>query len=51
MTPIKGYYCPECIEKYGLENPAFPPKKQLSEAQIRTLKKYQFPKGKNKLNS
>ncbi len=51
MTPIKGYYCPECIEKYGLENPAFPPKKRLSEAQIRTLKKYQFPKGKNKLNS
>ena len=51
MTPIKGYYCPECVEKYGFVNPEFPPKKQLYESQIETLKKHQFPKGKNRLNS
>lgn len=51
MTPIKGYYCPKCCAKYGLINPPFPPKRELSDLQVKTLQKYQFPKGKNRLYS
>ena len=39
MTPIKGYYCPECIKKYGYINPSYPIKKQLTEKQLENLKK------------
>ena len=51
MTPIKGCYCPECVEKYGFVNPKIPPKKRLSKKQINTLKKNQFQVRKNRQNS
>lgn len=51
MTPIKGCYCPECVEKYGFVNPKTPPKKKLSKKQINTLKKNRFCKRKNRSSS
>ena len=51
MTPIKGCYCPECVEKYGVVKPESPPKKKLSEKQTNTLKKNQFQVQKNSLSS
>lgn len=50
MTPIKGCYCPECVEKYGFVNPETPPKKKLSVKQINTLKENQFQVRKNGRN-
>lgn len=51
MTPIKGCYCPECIERYGFVNPETRPKKKLSEKQISTLQNNQFRVRKNSLSS
>lgn len=51
MTPIKGCYCPECVEKYGFVNPETLPKKKLSKKQISTLQKNQFRVRKNGQNS
>ena len=50
MTPIKGCYCPEYVEKYGFVNPETPPKKKLSKKQISTLQNNQFCKRKNGQN-
>lgn len=47
MTPIKGCYCPECVEKYGFKNPETPPKKKLSNRQKNVLTKNKFVKRKN----
>ncbi len=41
MTPIKGFYCPECQSK-GFKNPKERLKKQFTKAQIENIKKYQF---------
>ena len=45
-TPIKGYYCPECVEKYGFINPPFLAKKKLSKKQKEVLQKNKFHKRK-----
>ncbi len=45
MTPVKGFYCPECIAN-GFINPSQPLKKKLSEKQLEVLNKNKFPKRK-----
>ena len=42
MTPIKGYYCPDCVEKFGFTNPIQRPKKKLSNKQKEILNKNSF---------
>lgn len=37
MTPIKGFYCPDCQAK-GFKNPEVRPKKKVVEAQLKNLK-------------
>lgn len=39
ITPIKGFYCEECIEEYGFTNPTMPIKKTLNIEQLENLKK------------
>lgn len=53
ITPIKGYYCPDCVEKYGFVNPPQRPKKKLSNKQKEILNKNIFlvRKNSNKNNS
>lgn len=53
MTPIKGYYCPDCVEKYEFVNPPQRPKKKLSNKQKEILNKNSFlvRKNSNKNNS
>ena len=52
MTPIKGYYCPDCVEKFGFTNPIQRPKKKLSNKQKEILNKNSFlvRKNSNKTN-
>lgn len=45
MSPIKGFYCPECKAK-GFENPKERLKKKFSKTQIENRLKHQFKERK-----
>ena len=45
MSPIKGFYCPECKAK-GFENPKERIKKNFSKTQIENRMKHQFKERK-----
>ncbi len=46
ITPIKGFYCPEC-QALGFKNPEERPKKKFTKAQVENMQKHQFKKRKN----
>ena len=48
--PEKWKYCPQCVERYGFNNPDKPPEIERSEEQLKVLKDNAFHKGFNRKN-